>query len=64
MARERYGFISVFGEHGKHLGYVKCVYKSRIEYAKHWLTYQSYEFKDWCYFVLWIDREKVGVYYR
>lgn len=64
MAQERYGFISVFGNGGVHLGYVKCVYQSRVDYVKNWLSYKSTEFYDWRYFVLWIDGQKVGTYYR
>lgn len=62
--KERYGFASVFGDGGRLLGYLKCVYPSRIEYVKMWLSYKSTEFYDWRYFVLWIDGKKHGVYYR
>jgi hypothetical protein len=64
MAKERYGFASIFDKNGNHLGYLKCVYKSKVDYVKKWLTYQSYNFDGWHHFVLWIDGQNEGTYYR
>lgn len=64
MTKERYGFISVFAEHGELLGYVPHIYKSKLNYVRQWLTRQSYSYRDWKYFVLWIDGKKDCVVYR
>lgn len=63
MAKERYGFISVFNAQTKLLGYVPHCYKSKIPYIAKWLS-GSQNFSDWSVFVLWIDGKKEAVIRR